>query len=278
MQYVTEQRIEQFRQEQFQELEKATTQAKCDRDFLWQKILEASRTVNEEKQLRKRLELDQHLENDSNSTSHVRFAPEEKNQNDSAASSYSHTLPQPPKQSATPSTSSFITPSSLRKSSFALDERVIATSWKKTNVPDHHLHNHNGLAIQENNKNENEDSELSDHDDESDGLFDLDEEIESEGEEEEKEKGTNIQTDPSLGSDKAKDKMVSSGSYLGSSLSTSVDWTKKRRKSNTKYLSTFEEDDDDDEPPNRSRFQDPSHVYMFINLKWIGIYATGYWG
>ena len=164
MQSATEQRIESFRQEQVQQLERASAQAKFDRDFLWHTILEASRTVNEEKQVRKRLvDFDKHgisLENDNNATTttmdsnnHVRFASnndnnddenqEQQQQNESAASSYSRQL-STQQQITTPSTSSFITPSSLRKSSFALDERIIATSWKRTNVPEvSHLNNNN---------------------------------------------------------------------------------------------------------------------------------------
>ncbi|KAI9496911.1 hypothetical protein BDB00DRAFT_79218 [Zychaea mexicana] len=142
MQQSTEQRIKQFQQDQLQQLERASTQAKCDRNFLWQKILEASRTVNEEKQLRKRLSDPEHQLAEIGG--HVRFAEQQQQApSSSTASSYNATRPivQHHQQQQPISTSSFITPASLRKSSFALDERVITSSWKNTS----HLH-HQGLG------------------------------------------------------------------------------------------------------------------------------------
>ena len=82
-----------------------------------------------------------------------------------------------------------------------------------------------------------------------------------------------IQKDPSSSSLSAMDKNksnISSGSYQASSLlSSSVDWTKRRRKSNTKYLSAFEDDDDDDdddddESQNRSRYNHNVNGKLFI--------------
>ena len=78
-----------------------------------------------------------------------------------------------------------------------------------------------------------------------------------------------IQIDPSSSSLSAMDKnknSTSNGSYQASSLlSSSVDWTKRRRKSNTKYLSAFEDDDDDDdESQNQSRYDHNGNGKLFI--------------
>ncbi|KAI8149097.1 hypothetical protein BJV82DRAFT_574381 [Fennellomyces sp. T-0311] len=220
MQLDTEARIEQFRQDQLEELERSSTQAKCDRDFLWQRILEASRTVNEEQQLRKRLSSESDHGSDSE-PSHVRFAEEKQ-----ASRSDTPIRQQAPQ----PSTSSYITPSSLRKASFALDERVIATSWKNsTHNPQIKPTTSEGLAREDN--GDSDDIALSDQED-SDGLFDLDEEIDD---------------DSSAHEDaESSDKKDISGSYRGS-----ADWRRKRP--STKYLSTYDEaDEENDSRPQSS--------------------------
>ncbi|KAI7883865.1 hypothetical protein K492DRAFT_205070 [Lichtheimia hyalospora FSU 10163] len=156
----TDARIERYRQEQLASLERASAKAKYDRQLLWHKMLEVSRTVHEQEQQEKGLDQDT---SDSLSRSFVRFeAHDGMRQQQQQASSSSTGVSASPARSGS---RSFVKPSSLRASSFALDEHHISTSLRDKQF---HPISH-----------EDEDQSLS-SDEESEGMFDLDEDIETE--------------------------------------------------------------------------------------------------
>lgn len=121
----TDARIERYRQEQLAALERASAKAKYDRQLLWHKMLEVSRTVHEQEQQQKGHDQDT---SESLSRSFVRFeAHDGMRQQQQQPSSSSMGISASPARSGS---RSFVKPSSLRASSFALDEHHISSSLR----------------------------------------------------------------------------------------------------------------------------------------------------